>query len=257
LEAHGKGRDAVRQVNSLGLDSPWMTQIAGLAKKYRMVVIPDVMLRRGDKFSNTCVVFGPEGNVLGEYSKTHVAPEEEKCFDPGNSIATVATPFGKIGLMICYDINFPELTRCYEMLGAELLLWTTMRQGEHEEGLYRAVLPGRAITHGIPLGVSTYVSEMQQIDRNPMSSVLYNVFGQVVAGNRITPGVVRGTIDLDERPLERRTWSNPEWVCSTSYLRRQRRPDLYGVLVKPMTAEERNRDNEPTVRGKFPNQKGD
>jgi hypothetical protein len=98
---------------------------------------------------------------------------------------------------------------------------------------------------------------MQQIDRNPMSSVLYNSFGQVVAGNRVTPGVVRGTIDLDERPLERRTWSNPEWVCSTSYLRRQRRPDLYGVLVKPMTAEERNRDNEPTVRGKFPNQKGD
>jgi predicted amidohydrolase len=234
-----------------------MKELAALAKKYRTVVIPNVMLSHNSRYSNTCVVIGPEGNALGMYSKTHLAPGEENTLEAGKAIEVVTTPFGKIGLMICFDINFPELPRCYELLGAELLLWTTMRQAEHEEGLYRAVLPGYAITHGIPLGVSTYVSEMQQIDRNPMSSILYNIFGQVVAGNRTTPGVVRGTVDLDERPLDRRTWANPEWVCTASYLRRQRRPDLYGPMVKLLTPEERNRDNEPTVKPKLANQRGD
>jgi predicted amidohydrolase len=257
--AHAKGRDAVRQANSLRLDSPWMKEISALAQKHNMVVIPDVMLHEADagRYFNSAVVFGPKGEVLGQYRKTHAAPGECDYFDAGDAIEPITTPFGRLGLLICYDINFPELTRVYEMKGAELLLWTTMRQGENEEGLYRAVLPGRALTHKLPLGVSTYVSEGQLLMRNPMSSILYNCFGQVLAGGVSAPGVVRGVADLDEHPLERRTWSNPEWLNSGSYLRRQRRPDLYGVLTRPLSADERDLRNEPTVRPASPEQMKD
>ena len=261
--AHAKGRDEVRRINSLRLDSPWMKEVAALAKAFNMVVIPDVMLhdggngRDGGRYFNSAVVFGPKGDVLGQYRKTHLAPGECETFDPGDAIEPIATPYGRIGLLICYDINFPELTRVHEMKGAELLLWTTMRQAEHEEGLYRAVLPGRAWTHGIPFGVATYVSEGQLVMRNPMSSILYNCFGQVIAGGLVTPGVVRGVADLDEHPLERRTWANPEWLNSGAYLRRQRRPDLYGVLTRPLSAGERDLRNEPAVRPASPEQMKD
>jgi predicted amidohydrolase len=254
LTAHGKGIDEVRKVNSLTYESPWMKELSALAKKYKMVVIADVMLQQGSRWSNTAVVYGPEGTVLGGYSKSHVAPGEDNYFDPGNAIEPIETPFGRLGLLICYDINFIELTRCYEMKGADLLLWTTMRQGENEEGLYRAGLPARALIHGLPFGVSTYVGNDQHLSRNPMSSILYNCFGQVIAGGRITPGVLRGTVDISEHPLERRTWSNPEWLDSPSYLRRQRRPDLYGVLVKPLTDADRDTRNEPVVRSPSPDQ---
>ena len=257
LAAHGKGVDEVHKVLGLKLDSPWMKEVSALAKKFKMVVIPNVMLQKDNHWLNSCVVYGPEGTVLGHYNKSHTAPGECDYFTPGNAIEPVETPFGRLGLLICYDINFIEASRCHELKGADILLWTTMRQAENEEGLYRAGLPARCILHGLPLGVSTYVTEGQFLSRNPMSSILYNSFGQVLAGGRSTPGVVRGVVDLDEQPLERRTWSNPEWLNSPSYLRRQRRPDLYNVLVKPLTEADRNLDNEPTVRPKLADQRGD
>jgi predicted amidohydrolase len=245
---YGKvGIDEYRKVVGLRYDSPFMTALAALARRHNMVVIPDVMLLDQGRASNTCVVYGPEGSVLGTYSKVHLAPGECDMFEGGTQIAPVATPYGKLGLLICYDINFPELTRCYELMGAELLLWTTMRQAELEDGLYRARLPGRCMDHGLPLGAATYVSEDQLLMRASMSSVVYNSLGQVAGGGLMTPGVVRGTVDLDAKPLERRSWANPEWLDSASYLRRFRRPELYGVISRPLTKEEANPDNEPTL----------
>ena len=244
LASHAQGKAAHRQVVGMKLDSSWLHELSALARKYGMVVIPDVLLNEDGRWFNSAVVYGPGGEILGQYRKTHIAPGENDLFEAGQVLAPIATPFGKIGLFICYDINFPEVTRCYELQEADLLLWTTMRQAENEEGLYRAVLPALAITHGLPLGVATYVSETQHNERNPMSSILYNCFGQTVAGGLLRAGVVRGTVDLDEHPLERRSWDTPEWVNSPSYLRRQRRPELYKSLHTPLSDDERNMDNE-------------
>jgi predicted amidohydrolase len=162
-------------------------------------------------------------------------------------VKPIATPFGKLGILICYDINFVELTRCYELAGAELLLWTTMRQGNQEEDLYRCRLPARCMEHNLPLGVSTWVTEDQERSRAPMASILYNQFGQTVAGGAVTPGVVRGEIDLDLHPTGQRRWGEPEVVRTGPYTRRQRRPDLYGSLVKRLSAAEADPEKEPVV----------
>ena len=248
LAAHGtKSRDKVRRVCSLNMKSSFMRELVGLAKKYKMVVIPNVLLEKDKRYFNSAVVIGPSGSVLGEYRKTHLPSGEEKFTEAGQEIKPIATPYGKIGLMICYDRNYPEIARCHELQGADLLLWTTMRQGELEESLYRAVLPAMAITHGLPLGVATYVTDHQVMKREVMASVIYNAFGQVVAGGLMTNGVVIGTVDLDAKPLDRRKWGQPEWVASSGYLRRRRRPELYGPLVKPLSKAESNPDNEPVV----------
>lgn len=240
-----EGKAAYLRVAGLEVDSPWMREAAGLARKHRMVVIPNVLLLEGARAFNSAVVFGPDGAVLGQYRKTHLAPEEGSKVEPGDAVAPVRTPYGTLGLSICYDINFPELMRCQELLGADLLLWTTMRQVETEEGLYRAVLPARAIEHGLPLAVATYVTPRQVPLRRPMTSAIFNAFGQAVAGGLFTQGVLRATVDLDERPLIRRCWGKPEWVDHGRYLRSQRRPDLYGALTASLPA---GREAEPAAR---------
>ena len=74
---------------------------------------------------NTAVLVGPEG-VAGKYRKmylpTHSVFEEKRYFRPGYEATAFDTPIGKIGLIICYDVFFPEVTRLTRLLGAQLLV---------------------------------------------------------------------------------------------------------------------------------------
>ena len=74
---------------------------------------------------NTAVVIGPSGDVLGEYRKTHpFGPERAECggwVTAGDSALVVDTPFARLGLMICFDGDYPELARIEAVQGAEVL----------------------------------------------------------------------------------------------------------------------------------------
>ena len=179
--APSKDADPLREMSHT-LDSPWLREIADRARSCGMVVIPDVRLLDGENAFNAAIVYGPDGTILGQYRKTHLAPGEELSVSPGDSLEPIETPFGSLGIFICYDVNFPEIARCYELRGAEILLWTTMRQVTLEYAQYAHILPATANIHGMPLCVSTYVEDTEITERRPMTSVIYNCFGQVVAG---------------------------------------------------------------------------
>jgi len=72
---------------------------------------------------NTAVLVGPKG-LIGKYRKmylpTHSVFEEKRYFRPGYETSVLDTDLGKIGLLICYDIYFPEVTRLTRLEGAQL-----------------------------------------------------------------------------------------------------------------------------------------
>ena len=70
---------------------------------------------------NSAAVFGPDG-LLAVYGKTHLWDREKLCFEPGAEAPPVLeTPFGRIGVAVCYDLYFPELTRGLALAGADLI----------------------------------------------------------------------------------------------------------------------------------------
>ena len=79
--------------------------------------------RRGEVY-NSAALFGPDG-LLGVYRKTHPFPEERAdCggwVTPGNEVCVVNTPLGRIGMLICFDGDYPELARIIAISGAELV----------------------------------------------------------------------------------------------------------------------------------------
>ncbi len=235
IQAHEtRDRRIVRETLGLGLDSPWMQKISELARKHKMVVIPCIVHKDGDKTYDATPVIGPDGSLLGTYNKSHLAPGEERVYDMGNSLEPIATPFGKLGIFICWDIHFPEITRVYQLKGAEILLWTSMRQGPWEREWWHAMLPSRCLTHGLPLGVSTFALDAQLTDRGVMNSTIFDSFGQVVAGGMQSGNsLVRGVVDLDLRPTINREWNNSQLMDYPRYLETFRRPELYGVLTEP------------------------
>ncbi|MEP7019796.1 MAG: carbon-nitrogen hydrolase family protein [Pseudonocardiales bacterium] len=74
---------------------------------------------------NAAVVIGPAGDVLGVYRKTHPFGGERAdrggWVTPGEDICVVDTPLGKIGLIICFDGDYPELSRITAIKGAEII----------------------------------------------------------------------------------------------------------------------------------------
>jgi predicted amidohydrolase len=70
---------------------------------------------------NSAVVVGPDGELLGEYRKLHLPGEERLAFRPGYRIPVFETTFGQIGVMLGWDLAFPEVARSLTLDGADLL----------------------------------------------------------------------------------------------------------------------------------------
>uniref|UniRef100_A0A182J2F0 omega-amidase n=1 Tax=Anopheles atroparvus TaxID=41427 RepID=A0A182J2F0_ANOAO len=88
--------------------------------------------RDGTKLYNTCPVFGPKGELLCRYRKMHLFDmnipgqctfQESAALTAGDELATFTVGKFKIGLGICYDKRFPELTACYRQLGCDMMIF--------------------------------------------------------------------------------------------------------------------------------------
>ncbi|KRH78862.1 MAG: acyltransferase [Ferrovum sp. 37-45-19] len=74
---------------------------------------------QGNKIRNSCLVYDHKGQCVARYDKIHLFDfqrgaekyDESKTIEPGHQVVTLDSPFGKIGLSICYDLRFPELYR--------------------------------------------------------------------------------------------------------------------------------------------------
>ncbi len=109
-------------------------RIGALAKKYGVnLVAGSVANRKADGVYNTAYVFDRSGALVAEYDKTHLfTPSgEHEFFQKGNALCRFSLDGVPCGLIICYDIRFPELTRSLTVQGVDLLFcvaqWPNVR----------------------------------------------------------------------------------------------------------------------------------
>ncbi len=102
-------------------------RIAKVAKELGVyVVLPTY--ERGDERGvvyNSAALISSEGEIVGVYRKTHIYPTEKQWSTAGNKAEVFETPFGKIGIVICYDGDYPELCRVMAIKGAEIIVRPT------------------------------------------------------------------------------------------------------------------------------------
>ena len=101
-----------------------------------------------DKVLNSCLVFDEHGEQVARYDKIHLFNlelgneryDEAKTIEPGNQVVVVDSPFGRIGLAVCYDLRFPELFRAMKEVDIIVLpaAFTETTGKMHWEVLVRA-----------------------------------------------------------------------------------------------------------------------
>ena len=109
-------------------------QIGALAKRYSVnIVAGSVVNKRADGIYNTACIFDRSGALIGEYDKTHLFTpmEEDRYFKKGDHLTAFELDGVRCGIIICYDIRFPELTRSYAVDGLDMLFvvsqWPSVR----------------------------------------------------------------------------------------------------------------------------------
>ncbi|MFJ4068885.1 nitrilase family protein [Pseudomonas sp. NPDC089996] len=102
-------------------DGPSLLAWERFAREQQVYLAAGFTERDGLRLYDSAVLFGPEGR-LGHYRKAHLWNQEKLWFTPGNlGFPVFETPIGRIGLLICWDIWFPEVPRLMASQGADII----------------------------------------------------------------------------------------------------------------------------------------
>jgi predicted amidohydrolase len=150
-------------------DGPIQAFLAGAAKRHGMWIVggsAPLVSADSRRVRNSCLVYDNSGKQVARYDKIHLFGfqmgdeqyHEERTIEPGNTPVTLDTPFGRIGLSICYDLRFPELYRA--MKGVDIILvpsaftattgrahWETLLRARAIENLAYVVAPAQGGRH--------------------------------------------------------------------------------------------------------------
>lgn len=169
---------------------------------------------------SAAVLIDPDGEVLADYQKVHLKGEQRLAFRPGFKYVVAATRFGGVGLLVGWDLAFPEAARSLALDGAELLCICGSWERPHAHE-WRTYAFARAYENAV------FVAAANRVGEEPT----YSFFGEsLVVGPRGTvharseegPGVAVATIDLDE--VRRRQ--------DETQLLQARQPRSYRAVVK-------------------------
>lgn len=110
-----------------------LPEIQNLCKKLKINCVISLPLNEKDNTYIGAVFIDSNGIIKSKYLKTHLYDKESKFFSKGQDFPVFDTPIGKIGMMICYDLEFPEVARILSLKGAELILIPTSNMSPYEE----------------------------------------------------------------------------------------------------------------------------
>lgn len=156
----GTGKSYV--ASSEPIPGPSTKFLGDVARQNNLYIVAGLLEKDGEVVYNTAVLIDRKGNLAGKYRKVSLPREEiDGGITPGNSFPVFDTDFGKIGMMICWDVTFPEGAKALAQQGAEIIFLPIA-------GGYLKLAMARALENQVYLVSSTYdmISAVFDLDGN-------------------------------------------------------------------------------------------
>ena len=174
------------------LDGPTVALCAGLSAEHGCVVVVGLAeAGPGEVVHNTAVVLD-RGVLVSAYRKVHLWGLEKHAFEPGRlRPAVVPTSAGRVGVMVCYDLEFPEWVRLAAEAGAEVLAvpanWPLRPEGDPQRPFEVVKAQAAAVTYRVNVAVADRCGAEAGVDWYG-GSLVCDVDGNLVAGPACDPG---------------------------------------------------------------------
>jgi predicted amidohydrolase len=229
-------------------DGPCVRRLIELARHFRLVLCVGLSEKERDIVYNTQVLVGP-GGYLGKQRKLHLSRDEAFYYKGGRDITVFDIGPCKVGIVICYDNQFPEVARVLALRGADLIcmphaarfkLWDDTPESEAAARRYShhflkkyalrarenacfAVLADQAGRAGY---VDSWPRDSENQPNHAGAALVWGPDGELIASTqeeRIQEEMIVATLDAGLLARER---------SLANYMLRTRRPELFGELVR-------------------------
>lgn len=204
--------------------SPTVESLIGLCREQDTYLVTGFAEKNGDKYFNSALLIGPEG-IVRIYRKLHLFNEEKHWFDPGDTPLEVDTIRGaRVGMMICFDWIFPEVTRTLTVLGADLIA--------HPSNLVLSYCQQTMLSRCLENAVFAITCNRHGIDKRPHGELRFTGKSQIVAP--------KGML-LHRAPSQREeifvteidpSLAREKHITALNDLMEDRRPEFYRPLVE-------------------------
>ena len=172
------------------LDGPTITALSRLAQRHRTYIVCPIDRQEGTRRFNSAVLLDRNGQVAGIYNKLYPVWQVE-CVkkpgpgvQPGSAVTVCQTDFGRVGMAICFDVNWNALWEQMANQGAELVIWSSAYSAGRS-------LQARAIAFNYYVVSATWVPDCQVFDIDG-ERLVYDHENRSKGVN-----VTRVTLDLD------------------------------------------------------------
>jgi 5-aminopentanamidase len=199
-----------------------------VARSRNMYLVFGVAEIDGNKIFNSAAVIGPDG-FIGRYRKSHLFYDEKNIFDPGDTgFRVFDIGMARLGVMICFDWWFPEAARSLALLGADIIC--------HPSNL---VLPDcqkamvtRSLENGVYCATANRTGSESRGGRDALlftgkSQILDNMGKTLTNMKSDNTGI--SVVDIDVNKARNKS------ITSVNDRFKDRRPDLYSALIKPVS----------------------
>jgi len=144
-------------------DGPSLHYIKNICKELQLhTVFSWAELGEAGIIYNTSCIINHKGEMIGKYRKVHLYDREKEIFSPGESFKVFETIFGKIGIMICYDLDFPESARILNLKNADIILIPTNNFYPYER-YQKSYLRSRSMENEIPVAICNRTGQEQNL----------------------------------------------------------------------------------------------
>jgi predicted amidohydrolase len=187
---------------------PFVEGVRALALELKVwILIGSVLVSRGgDKAANRAVLIDAQGAIVATYDKLHMFDvdlpngdryRESSLYEPGTEAKVVDTPWGKLGLTICYDMRFPQLYRALAKAGADIVAVPAAFTRPTGEAHWEVLLRARAIENGMFVLAAAQGGVHEDGRGTWGHSIAVDPWGHILAEARNDePGVVMVDLDL-------------------------------------------------------------
>ncbi|OXY81202.1 carbon-nitrogen hydrolase family protein [Oceanimonas doudoroffii] len=211
------GREAVLSVAEPLSQGPVQDCLAHWAKRFGIWLVVGSMPTRiegSDRLHTSCLVYDEQGQQVAHYHKLHLFDvdvadghgryRESDSYQPGSELGVVDSPFGRLGLSICYDLRFPELYRALRERGADILMVPAAFTRVTGQAHWLPLLQARAIENQCYVLAAGQWGEHAGGRQTWGHSVILDPWGEVCACLPEGEGLIRAPLDRQRLESVRR-----------------------------------------------------